>query len=94
MDLSENDLLFLPPAISQLVNLTSLNLGKNSEWRKGGKKGGKEWREGGRERGREGKREERRERGSEGGKEGGKERRREEGNLGMEGRRELYYSHM
>ena len=82
LDLSENDLLFLPPAISQLVNLTSLNLGKNSEWRKGGKKG----RKGRRERGREGKRERGRER--------ERERRREEGNLGMEGRRELYYSHM
>ena len=56
LDLSENDILFLPPAISQLANLTSLNLGKNSECREGGRKGGRgekrEGREGGREGGR------------------------------------------
>ena len=64
MDLSENDLLFLPPAISQLVNLTSLNLGKNSEWREEGR--------------RKGRREEMKERGREGGREGRREGRREE----------------
>lgn len=32
LDLSENDILFLPPAISRLSHLTSLNLGKNSKW--------------------------------------------------------------
>ena len=45
LDLSENDILFLPPAISRLSHLTSLNLGKNSKW-VGGRGG-----EGGRGRG-------------------------------------------
>lgn len=48
LDLSENDILFLPPAISRLSHLTSLNLGKNSKWvgergeEGGGGRGGRE----------------------------------------------------
>ena len=75
LDLSENDILFLPPAISQLANLTSLNLGKNSECREGGRKGGRGEEEEERE-GREGGRE-----GERGEKEGGKRE-------GVEGGRE------
>ena len=75
LDLSENDILFLPPAISQLGNLTSLNLGKNSECREG---------RGGEGRGGEGGREGEKERVK------GGERRREggRGGRGREGRRE------
>ena len=65
LDLSENDILFLPPAISQLGSLTSLNLGKNSECREGrggeGREGGrgeKEGVEGGKKRERGGRRRE------------------------------------
>ncbi len=32
LDISENDILFIPPAISKLPNLTSLVISKNCEW--------------------------------------------------------------
>ena len=94
MDLSENDILFLPPAISQLANLTSLNLGKNSECREGGRKGGR-----GEERRRKRVREEKEEERE--GREGRREERerewREEGSkflLTVEQKEAIYMSRM
>ena len=97
LDLSENDILFLPPAISQLANLTSLNLGKNSECREGGRKGGR-GEERRRKRGREGREEKEEEReGREGRREEREREWREEGSkflLTVEQKEAIYMSRM